>query len=379
MIKFFFRHLGLIIALLMGVFGAMPAYSEVLRVEHSERESFRVVQLADGLDHPWSLAFLPRGGILITERPGKLRLFQDGVLQRRAIPGLPRIHSLGQGGLLDVVLHPGFNENGWVYFSYVSGIPLKVSTHVARAVFDGFGLKRVEVIFSSSPLLTRPIHFGSRLLFGNDGFLYITLGERGRMEEAQNLGNHLGTIVRLHPDGRVPSDNPFVGRLNAKAEIFSYGHRNVQGITEHPVTKVIWTHEHGPKGGDEVNVLKAGSNYGWPTITYGIDYDGSIISENTAASGLAQPVLHWTPSIAPCGMTFYDGDKFPHWNGNLFVGALARRHLRRVVLNGERVVAQEELLGGLGERIRDVRQGPDGFLYVLTDSSNGKLLRLEPI
>ncbi|HMA15998.1 MAG: PQQ-dependent sugar dehydrogenase [Bacteroidota bacterium] len=349
-------------------------------VEESEQQDFRIETLAEGLRHPWGLAFLPDGGILITERPGNLRLFKDGALQSEPVPGIPsNIAARGQGGLLDVALHPDFAENGLVYLSYAGSGEDGANTEVARARFDGAALDDLEVIFRAQPKVGGGNHYGSRLLFAGDGTLYVSLGDRYRhMKEAQSLANHLGTIVRLNDDGSVPEDNPFVGRDDARPEIFSYGHRNVQGLALHPETGEVWAHEHGPQGGDEVNLLKPGANYGWPAVTYGIDYSGAIISEKSEAPGMEPPVLHWTPSIAPSGMTFYDGEAFPEWRGDLFVGALSHLHLRRLELDGREVTGQEVLLASLSERIRAVRQGTDGLLYILTDSAEGRLLRLSP-
>jgi glucose/arabinose dehydrogenase len=352
-------------------------------MQTSDQETFRVTTLADGLDHPWGMAFLPEegpggGGLLITERAGRLNLFKDGSLQR--VSGLPEnIVVRGQGGLLDVALHPDFADNGWVYLSYAGEAGGEAGTEVARARLEGTTLIDVMVIFSAHPKTPGSAHYGGRLLFDRAGQLYIALGDRRNyMQEAQKLSSHLGGVIRVNDDGSVPDDNPFVGDGDALPEIFTYGHRNVQGMTLHPATGAVWTHEHGPRGGDEVNILKAGANYGWPAITYGIDYSGAIISEKTQAPGMEQPVVYWVPSIAPSGMAFYQGDLFPEWRGDLFVGALAGRHLRRLELDGDRVTGQEELLADLGERIRDVETGPDGYLYLLTDATNGRLLRLEP-
>jgi len=348
-------------------------------IEQSQRHDFRIETLADGLEHPWGLAFLPDGGLLITERPGRLRLYKDGALQSGPIAGVPEVVARGQGGLLDVALHPDFAGNGLVYLSYAGAGEDGANTEVARARFDGAALQDLAVIFRAEPKVGGGNHFGSRLRFAGDGTLYVTLGDRFRyMKEAQSLGNHLGTIVRLNDDGSVPDDNPFVGRRDARPEIFSYGHRNVQGLAVQPGTGALWAHEHGPQGGDELNILKPGANYGWPAITYGIDYSGAIISDKTAAPGMEQPVVYWVPSIAPSGMAFYDGDAFPEWRGDLFLGALSHLHLRRLEIEGDKVVAQEELLTGLSARIREVRAGPDGYLYVLTDSADGRLLRLAP-
>jgi len=371
--------LGQAAVLALGLSLATAPAAAQQNIEQSEQQDFRAVTLARGLDHPWGMAFLPDGGILITERRGDLRLFKGGELQKAPIAGTPEVEARGQGGLLDVALHPDFAENRLVYLSYAGAGPGGAGTEVARARFDGTRLEDLEVIFQAEPKTSGGAHYGSRLAFDREGLLYITLGDRrSYMEEAQKPSSHLGSILRVHDDGEIPADNPFVGVEGTKAEIFSYGHRNVQGLALRPADGRLWAHEHGPRGGDEVNLLKAGANYGWPAITYGIDYSGAIISDKSEAPGMEQPVVYWDPSIAPSGMTFYDGDLFPQWRGDLFVGALAGRHLRRLEMEGDQVVGQEELLGGLRERIRDVRSGPDGHLYILTDAGNGRLIRLEP-
>ncbi len=348
----------------------------------SAGHDFRLVEVATGLESPWSLAFLPGGEMLVTERDsGRLRLIRNGKLQAKAISGTPSVGSRGQGGLLDVAVHPDFANNGLIYLSYSSSEWISRGTEVMRARLEDGSLTDEEVIFRVEPKTSGSAHYGSRLLFAPDGTLFVTLGERySYLKEAQNLANHLGTVVRINDDGSIPEDNPFVSDEKARAEIYSYGHRNSQGIALRPGTDEIWQHEHGPRGGDEVNILKAGANYGWPAITYGIDYSGATISDKTEMPGMEQPVVYWDPSIAPSGMAFYDGDKFPNWKGDLFVGALAGAHLRRLRLDGQEVVEQEPLLESLGERIRDVRSGPDGFLYIVTDHpSNGRVLRLEPV
>ena len=371
--------LGQAAVLALGLSLATAPAAAQHNIEQSEQQDFRAVTLARGLDHPWGMAFLPDGGILITERRGDLRLFKGGELQKAPIAGTPAVEARGQGGLLDVALHPDFAENRLVYLSYAGAGPDGAGTEVARARFDGTRLEDLAVIFQAEPKTSGGAHYGSRLAFDREGLLYITLGDRrSYMEEAQKPSSHLGSILRVHDDGEIPADNPFVGVEGTKAEIFSYGHRNVQGLALRPADGRLWAHEHGPRGGDEVNLLKAGANYGWPAITYGIDYSGAIISDKTEAEGMEQPVVYWVPSIAPSGMAFYDGDLFPQWRGDLFVGALAGRHLRRLEMEGDQVVGQEELLGGLRERIRDVRSGPDGHLYILTDAGNGRLIRLEP-
>jgi glucose/arabinose dehydrogenase len=340
--------------------------------------SFEIV--TEGLEHPWGLAFLPDGRKLVTERPGRLRLISaEGRLHPDPVGGLPAIREHGQGGLLDVVLHPDFENNRWVYFSFAEADGRDVGTAVARGQLRGHRLEQVEVIFRLLPKSRSEEHFGSRLLFDNNGYLFITLGDRGDRPRAQDLNDHAGSLIRLHDDGRIPADNPFANSAGKKPEIFSYGHRNMQGAALHPVTGRVWIHEHGPQGGDELNIPQAGVNYGWPVITYGVNYfTGTRIGEGTHKEGMAQPVHFWVPSIAPSGMTFYTGDRFPQWQGNLFIGSLKFRLLVRLELDGERVVREERLLEDELGRIRDVRQGPDGLLYLLTDDSDGLLVRLLP-
>lgn len=366
------------------VFFISCAQAEEGDVITSQKERFRVVSLAQHLEHPWSLAFLPDNGFLISERRGRLwHLDKEGI--KTKVTGVSYVYHEGQGGLLDLALEPNFKDGGWLYFSYAASDPQdedKANTEVARARLDitNHELSNLEVIFKAQPKVEGGNHWGSRLLFAPDGTLYITLGERfDYKEEAQNIQNHLGTVVRMNPDGTIPEDNPFARQVNARSEIYSYGNRNVQGIALHPVTGEIWMHEHGPKGGDEINILKAGANYGWPEVTFGVSYWGFEISDKTSAPGMEDPILQWTPSIAPSGMAFYTGDKFPQWEGNLFVGALAHKHLRRLELDGNRVLVQEELLKERGERIRDVRVDREGYIYVLTDEPDGQLLKLEPV
>lgn len=350
------------------------------QVFNSEAQRFRAQTFTEGLEFPWGLAFLPDGRLLVSERPGRLRLVAaDGRLDPQPVEGLPPIAAIGQGGLLDVALHPDFAKNALVYLSYAAEGPGGYGTEVLRARLDGHALRDVKLIFRMQPKSKPGHHFGSRLVFDRQGYLYITLGDRGEMERAQRLDDHAGSVIRLHDDGRVPQDNPFVGKPGAKPEKFTLGNRNVQGAALHPQSGELWTHEHGPQGGDEINIIRAGVNYGWPVITYGRNYvTGTKIGEGTSKPGMAQPLLHWTPSIAPSGMAFYTGNRFPGWRSNLFVGALAGQMLVRLQLDGERVVHQERLLEGALGRIRDVRQGPDGLLYLLIDSKNGRIVRLEP-
>jgi glucose/arabinose dehydrogenase len=350
------------------------------RVVQSERHTFRVVVLVEGLEHAWGLAFLPDGRLLVTERPGRLRLIANGRLDPQPIGGLPAIAAYGQGGLLDVALHPRYAETGWVYLAYAAPGAGGAGTEVLRGRLRDGRLEDVEVIFRLQPKSGAGQHFGSRLVFDRSGHLYVTLGDRGERERAQRLDDHRGKIVRLHDDGRVPVDNPFRTRAGALPEIFSYGNRNVQGAALHPATGLLWAHEHGPRGGDEVNVIRAGQNYGWPVITFGREYGtGFRIGEGTSRADVAAPLHVWIPSIAPSGMAFYAGDRFPQWRGNLFVGALVDKSLVRLELDGERIVREERLMRDVVGRIRDVRSGPDGYLYVLSDANRGVLARLEPV
>ncbi len=347
----------------------------------SEEHAFRVVTVASGLDHPWGLAFLPDGRMLVTERPGRLRTVTAGRLDPAPVAGVPPVRASGQGGLLDVALHPEFRENGWVYLSYAGGKRRRSGTEVARGRLRGRRLEDVEVLFRALPKSSGGRHFGSRLRFAPDGLLFVSLGDRGDRHRAQDPADHAGSILRLHDDGGVPPGNPFVDVRAARPEIFTIGNRNVQGLAFHPGTGVLFAHEHGPRGGDELNVVRAGSNYGWPVISYGREYlTGAPVGEGTHRDGMAQPIHQWTPSIAPSGLTVYDGGRFPGWRGNLFVGALRFQLLARLVLDGERVVHEERLLEGRFGRIRDVRTGPDGLIYLLTDAPApfGALLRLEP-
>lgn len=370
------RAIGASLLLMAGLLN--PGTSTADDVFSSKEHRFKAVSLADGLSHPWGMAFLPGGDLLVTERPGRLRRVSNGELSS-PIKGLPEITAWGQGGLLDVALHPDFENNSWVYLTYAGGSVAGASTELVRGKLVGNRLEDTRILFAGDPKTAGTRHFGSRIRFLPDGTLLMTLGDRGDREESQNLGNHNGTTIRLNDDGTVPADNPFKGQSGAKPEIYTYGNRNVQGLTVHPGTGLPWAHEHGPQGGDEVNVLRPGKNYGWPVITYGVNYGiGTKIGEGTSKQGMEQPLYFWDPSIAPSGMDFYTGDKFPNWKGDLFVGALAYRLLARLRVDGERIVSEERMLEGEYGRIRDVRNGPDGYIYLLTDDSDGQVIRLEP-
>ncbi len=336
----------------------------------------RVETVAEGLEHPWGLAFLPDGRMLVTERPGRLRIASpDGALSE-PISGLPPVFSRGQGGLLDVALDPDFKSNRLVYFSFAEPGRGGASTAVARGRLEGKELKSVEVIFRQEPKVRGRSHFGSRLVFSPEGKLFVTMGERFKFDPAQDLSNHLGNIVRIQPDGSVPQDNPFVGRPGARSEIWSYGHRNVQAAAIHPETGELWEIEHGPRGGDELNIAKAGRNFGWPLVSWGRHYDGRDIPDPPTRPDLAQSIYQWTPVIAPSGMTFYTGDRFPEWRGNILVGGLVAEAIVRLRQDAQTATEEERI--GLGARVRDVVQGPNGAIYALTDEDDGKILRLTP-
>ncbi|HLS68456.1 MAG TPA: PQQ-dependent sugar dehydrogenase [Kiloniellales bacterium] len=333
-----------------------------------------------GLEHPWSMAFLPDGRILVTERPGRLRLIDSqGNLLPEPLAGVPEVVAGGQGGLLDIALHPGFEQNGLVYLTYSGRQKDRVTTKLARGQFAEDRLVDTEVLFAARTEGSGGRHFGSRIAFDPRGYLWMTVGERGQAKEAQNLSNHNGTTLRLNDDGSAPDDNPFVGNEGKQPEIWSYGHRNAQGLAVEPGSGTIWLHEHGPRGGDEINIPRRGLNYGWPITTHGTAYSGLPVGIGPQAPGFEPPLLHWTPSIGPSGLAFHGGDHFPSWQGDLFVGGLARPQLRRVMIEESTIVGEEELLAELGLRIRDVRLGPNGYLYLLTDESDGALLRLEPL
>ncbi|OED37799.1 glucose dehydrogenase [Chromatiales bacterium (ex Bugula neritina AB1)] len=344
----------------------------------TEKQTLVVREMVSGLDRPWSIAFISETDWLVTERSGTLRRVIDGVLQPQPIAGLPAIASTGQGGLLDVALHPDFKQNRLVYLSYVGAEKRRYGTEVLVGTLKNNALENVRVIFEAVPKTSGGRHFGSRLAFDQNAMLYISLGDRGSQDNAQQLDSHTGSIVRLHADGTVPSDNPFVHDANARPEIYSYGHRNVQGLVFDNASNTLWAHEHGPQGGDELNQIFAGQNYGWPTITYGVNYgSGTAIGIGTAKAGMMQPVTYWDPSIAPSGLAVVNSERYPHWQGNLLVGALKFQLVARLELSDKTVAHEERLLERKLGRIRDIRQSPDGYVYLLTDSDNGKVYRIE--
>ena len=357
---------------------AAPAVARAQQVLRSSKASYSLRMLTLDLEQPWGMAFLPDGRLLITERPGRLRIFANGRLERAPVGGLPKVFARGQGGLLDICLHPDFARNAQLYLTYSGEGEGGAATVLARAELRNNALVGVQRLFEALPRTSGGLHFGSRIVFDRAGLLYVTCGERYQMQRAQNLADLGGKVVRLRDDGSVPPDNPFVGREGARPEIFTWGHRNPQGMAMNPATGRIWVAEHGPRGGDELNLLKAGANYGWPRATHGIDYSGSTISPNKSLPGMEDPVRVWVPSISPSGLAFYTGDRSPGWKGSVFTGALSDNALIRIELDGDRYLGEERLLVDLLPYIRDVRQGPDGLLYLVTHTDSGGLYRLEP-
>ncbi|MDR4513254.1 PQQ-dependent sugar dehydrogenase [Nitrosomonas sp.] len=367
---------GLLVIWLCGCLLTTAVYAQRIQT------AFDVKLLARGLNHPWGMAFLPDGKMLVTERAGRLRIVAPDGRISEPVSNVPAVYHEKQGGLLDVALDPDFTANRLIYLSYAEPVKTSdgtiASTAVARAELDGNSLKNLKVIFRQDPKTQGGQHFGSRLVFAPDGNLFITLGDRGNhMEEAQNTDNHIGTIIRIRPDGSVPDDNPFVNDKKAKPEIWSYGHRSVQGAAIHPKTGELWIHEHGPRGGDEINIPKPGKNYGWPHASYGMHYSMIPIKDEHAEQGYEEPIYYWTPSVAPSGMLFYTGGLFPGWRNSLFVGTLAGQHLIRLSVSENKVLSEEQLLKNT-LRFRDVEQGPDGAIYLLTDEDDGKILKLVP-
>jgi aldose sugar dehydrogenase len=379
-----------VLSLILLALAAAPGRAQT-EVHRSAEHDYRIVTVVEGLQHPWSIAFLPDGDMLVTERPGRLRIVRGGRLLPEPVPGLPEIRSGGQGGLLDVVPHPDFARNRLLYLTYSkpNADGSQGTTAVIRGRFENDRLTSVEEIFEAHKWAQGRGHYGARIAFDRDGYLFVSLGDRQyppsgdlSAHPAQSLRDHVGTIVRLHDDGRVPADNPFAGRDDALPEIWSWGHRNGQGLAVRPGTNEVWQNEHGPQGGDELNLILPGGNYGWPVVGYGVNYrTGAAIHAATQHEEMENPAHIWVPSIAPSGLLFYTGDSFPRWRDNAFVGGLAGQQLARLTLDGGRVVAEETLLRGFG-RVRDVRQGPDGYIYLAIDDRSGGLtpvVRLEPV
>lgn len=347
--------------------------------QQEQERPYRIETVVTGLEHPWALAFLPDGQMLVTERPGRLRLISNGALREEPIEGLPPVFASGQAGLFEVMLARDFASSGVLFLSFAHGDKDANHTRIVRARFDGTWLSDVQPIFTTHPWKSGDAHYGGRMLLMPDGTLMMGLGDGFFFrEESQRLDSHMGSIIRINTDGSVPQDNPFVGRAGVLPEIYSYGHRHVQGLVYDASSQRLYAHEHGPRGGDELNVILPGRNYGWPLISYGRDYSRGLITPWTRMPGMEQPLVQWTPSIAPAGMALYEADLFPGWRGNLFVAALAEESVRRVPIAGGKAGQQEVLLDDLGERMRDVRVGPDGAIYLLTDEAEGRLIRLVP-
>ncbi|MCC5977525.1 MAG: PQQ-dependent sugar dehydrogenase [Salinarimonas sp.] len=377
--------LGGALALIVGGVAHWPAQAQTAptheRIATQDYELL-VETVASGLRHPWSLAFLPDGAMLVTERPGAIRLVTRDGRVSDPLAGTPPVAAVNQAGMLDIALDPDFDENGLVYMAYAEERDGGIALSVARAAFDreAGAFAEPDVIFRQLPAVSGGRHLGARLAFHPDGTLFVTAGDRGGYsDESQEAGNHIGAIMRINPDGSIPAGNPHETMEGWAPEVWSIGHRNVQGATMRPGTEQFWTHEHGARGGDEVNLIEPGLNYGWPVIAYGTHYTGGEIGVGTHKEGMEQPVYYWDPALAPSGMAFYDGDAFPQWQGDLFIGGLVSRVVSRLTLSGDSVVAEERILGALGERIRDVRNGPDGALYLLSDAENGRILRLVPV
>jgi len=368
-------------------FSAAPPLPDLPRIYETTEYTIQVDQVAGGLSNPWSIAFLPDGDILVTERAGRLRLIRHGELQEAPISGVPEVKITVLGGLLDVLLHPEFADNQIIYLSYAKGRDEdnRSSTAIARARLEDNALVDLEDIFIANSWSASPTNFGGRMVLGNDGNLYMTIGERQEETRAQDMMDHGGKVIRLNPDGSVPQDNPFAGIDGALPEIYALGIRSPQGLTMHPDTGALWENEHGPLGGDEINIIEAGRNYGWPLATFGLDYDGFPFTEETEGEGLEQPFMYWIPSIAISGISVYQGEAFPRWQGNVFVGAMIMGrtpktgHIQRITFSDEGVpLVREPILVDLHQRIRDVRPGPDGHLYVLTDQNPGAVLKISP-
>jgi aldose sugar dehydrogenase len=370
------RNLFPFILMLGTAIVTLPALTLKNDPSPNRKEPFTVDTLYSKLKNPWGMAWLPDGRMLVTERSGEILIFKDDRYTGQKVTGVPPVYQSGQGGMMDIQLHPNYRENGWLYIAYSKPGSGGGGTAIIRARLKGNTLEDVQTLFQARPLSASGAHFGCRMIFDKNGYLYFSIGERGSKPNSQNLANDLGKIHRIHDDGRIPKDNPFAGKEEAKASIWSYGHRNPQGMVYDAENDRIWAHEHGPRGGDELNLIEKGKNYGWPITTHGIDYDGSIISKLKEKEGITGPVHLWTPSIAPCGMALVTSDRYPGWRGNLLIGALALTHVSQVKLKGTEFAGEEKLLQKIG-RVRNVAQSPDGYIYVLTEGK-GMMLKLIP-
>jgi aldose sugar dehydrogenase len=352
----------------------------IANIVHSQKQKFVVDTVVSGLDIPWGMTWLPNGDMLINERSGKMYRFSNGKMFG-PIEGVPEVFNFGQGGLLDIELHPNYTENGWIYITYSHPAPNATTdggnTAVMRFRLKDDKLYDKELLFVGTPFTRTGPHFGSRLEFDRDGFLYFTIGDRGNKDNAQLLSNTNGKVHRINDDGSIPADNPFINTPGASKTIYNFGHRNIQGLALHPETGLLWSHEHGPRGGDEINIERGAVNYGWPVISFGINYDGTILTNDTAKAGMEQPVIYYVPSIAPCGMDFVEGDRYPNWKNNMLVGSLRFKYVERVEIVNNRVVAQEKLVEDIG-RVRNVKMGSDGYIYIAIERP-GKIVRLIPV
>lgn len=345
-----------------------------LSIENSR--PYNIETVVDNLNNPWGMTWLPDGSMLVTEKRGEIIHFKNG--EKFQIKNVPEVYNRGQGGLLDIALHPNYSENGWIYLTFSSseGKGNGGNTKLVRAKLDGNSLTNIQSLYKAEPNTTRGQHFGSRIVFDDDNNVYFSVGDRGNRDvNPQNISKDGGKIYRLKDDGSIPQDNPFIKDSKAKKAIFSYGHRNPQGLVKHPKTGAIWEHEHGPKGGDEINILKKGKNYGWPVISYGVNYSGTKFTELTAKEGMEQPIYYWTPSIAPCGMDFVTGNKYPEWEGDLLVGSLKFNYVELIKLDGNTVTGREKIAEDIG-RVRNVKMGPDGYIYIALEGQG--IVRLTP-
>lgn len=373
--KKFFVYFSLIAVLFFSY--SFNADHPLPTTNHSPLLAVKAEKLYDSLKNPWAIAWLPDGRMLITERAGEILVFRNNKFTGEKLSGLPAVKNKGQGGLMDLVIHPQYNKNGWLYITYSKPVGDKITTAMMRFKLKGNQVVEKQEIFEAKPYVTADYHFGSRIVFDDKGMLFLSVGERGTQPKVQELDNDHGKIHRLYDDGKIPQDNPFVKTKGAHGSIWTYGHRNPQGMVFDFATHRLWAMEHGPKGGDELNLIEKGNNYGWPKTSYGINYDGSILTKFKQMEGVTDPVHYWVPSIGPCGMTLVTSDKYPEWKNNLLVTSLAFQHIARVEMDGDKYVKEEKLLNNTG-RFRDVKQGPDGFLYAVTEGP-GLLLRLDPV